>query len=218
MKRSTRVSIAVTAAAVIALIAAVPQFAGDKPAAAPSPAPPAPAGNPACGGAAAEPVSTAAAPAAAAKGAAQPAAAAYDRMKALVGDWIDVDGMYGMKDQVAVTYRLTGNGTTVVETSFIGTPHEMITMYSRDGDDLVLTHYCAAGNQPRMRARTFDGATIEFAYDGGTNLDPAKDMHMHSARLEFVSADEIRGAWTGWEGGKQAGDHQVMFHLKRKTA
>jgi hypothetical protein len=212
MSRSTCVSIVLILAVVAVAATAAPANA------------PAPAGKPAGDGAAAPasaaaPAATAApASAAAPRGPAQPASAAYDRMKALVGEWIDVEGHFGMKDQVAVTYRLTGNGTTVVETMFRGTPHEMITMYSKDGDDLVLTHYCSSGNQPRMRARTFDGRAIDFAYDGGTNLDPAKDMHMHSARFEFVSADEIRGSWSGWEGGRQAADHQVVFHLKRKTA
>jgi len=201
MNRSRRDWFASSMTVVVAATAAL--FAGDSPAA-PAPAPavaPAPAAAPV-----------------APKGAAMPGAVAYDRIKSLVGEWIDVDGFFGMKDQVAVSYRLTGGGTTVVETIFIGAPHEMITMYSKDGADLVLTHYCASGNQPRMRATAFDGEVIEFAFDGGTNLDPTKDTHMHSARMEFVSPDEIRGTWSGWEGGKPAADHQVKYHLKRKTS
>ena len=154
---------------------------------------------------------------AAAAPAALPAANAYDKFKGLVGDWIDVDGAYGVQGQVAASYRLTGSGTTVVETVFYGQPHEMMTMYSKDGGDLVLTHYCAGGNQPRMRAKTVEGDVVRFAFDGGTNLDPARDSHMHSAWIEFVSADEIRGEWVGWSDGKPS-DHRVKFHLKRKTA
>jgi len=192
MALSTAVATAVGLAAATAALVAGDGTARPAPAAAPAPATP--------------------------QGAAKPAAAAYDRMKSLAGEWIDVDGFFGMKGQVAVSYRLTGSGTTVVETIFLGSPHEMITMYSRDGGDLVLTHYCAAGNQPRMRARTFDGEVLEFAFDGGTNLDPAKDTHMHSARMEFVSPDEIRGEWVGWEGGQPAADHQVKYHLKRRSS
>ena len=29
---------------------------------------------------------------------------------------------------------------------------DMISMFNLDGDRVVLTHYCAAGNQPRMVA------------------------------------------------------------------
>lgn len=149
--------------------------------------------------------------------AAKPAADAYDLFKSLVGDWIDVDGTFGVQGKVAASYRLTGAGTTVVETLMPGTPHEMMTMYSRDGGDLVLTHYCAGGNQPHMRAKNRDGDIVRFAFDGGTNLDPAKDSHMHSAWYEFVSADEIRGEWQGWDAGKPS-EHSVRFHLKRRTA
>jgi hypothetical protein len=150
-------------------------------------------------------------------GAPTPAAAAFDRLAALAGDWVDMDGSYGGKDQVIVTYRLTGYGTALVETLFPGQPHEMVTVYHKDGNDLVLTHYCAEGNQPHMRAKTFAGNALAFDFDGGTNLDPAKDSHMHSCRMEFVSADEIRGEWVGWDKGKPA-EPLVKFHMKRKAA
>src|SRR5262245_44833622 len=167
-------------------------------------------------GAAAPSAPSAAAPAAV-TAAGLPAASAFERMKGLVGEWIDVDGTFGLKDQVAVSYRLTGSGTTLVETMFVGSPHEMMTMYSRDGGDLVLTHHCSGGNQPRMRARTITGDRLRFEFDGGSNLDPAKDAHMHSAWLEFVSTDEIRGQWSGWAGGKPS-DHTVTVHLRRNPA
>lgn len=145
----------------------------------------------------------------------QPAASAFDRLKALAGEWIDTDGAFGMKGQVAVTYRVTGAGSAVVETLFAGTPHEMVTVYHRDGNDLVLTHYCAAGNQPRMRAKTADGNRLVFQFDGGTNLDPAKDGHMHDGWIEFVGADEVRAQWNGWTKGKPS-EHSPRFQLARR--
>lgn len=148
---------------------------------------------------------------------AQPAAAAFDKLKALAGDWIDLDGAFGMKDKVAVTYRVTGGGKTVIETLFAGQPHEMVTVYHQDGRDVALTHYCAAGNQPRMRATTTDGRTLAFDYDGGSNLDPAKDGHMHSGRIEFLGPDQVKAQWIGWEGGKPSG-HSPTFNLARKKA
>ena len=56
-------------------------------------------------------------------------------------------------DQVVSTYRVTAAGSAVMEVLFPGTDHEMVTVYHQDGDDLILTHYCAAGNQPRMKCR-----------------------------------------------------------------
>jgi len=71
--------------------------------------------------------------------------------QALAGDWIDVDGAVGMKGKVAVSYRVTGGGFSVIETLFAGLPHETTTVHHKDGRHVVLTHDCAAGNPPRMR-------------------------------------------------------------------
>ena len=143
--------------------------------------------------------------------------AAFDQLKKLAGDWIDLAGEVGPKGAVLATYRLTGGGTAVVETLFPGSPHEMTTVYHRDGQDIALTHYCSGGTQPRMRATAPSGKVLTFAFDGGTNFNPATDSHMHNARIEFVSADEIRAEWQGWEKGKPEGAHLAKMHLARKT-
>ena len=41
----------------------------------------------------------------------------------------------------------------------------MLTLYHRDGNRLVLTHYCMAGNQPRMQAKPFDAGANELAFE-----------------------------------------------------
>jgi hypothetical protein len=112
-------------------------------------------------------------------------------------------------------YAVTANGSAVVETIFPGSPHEMVTVYHADGPDLVLTHYCMEGNQPRMRARAPKGSRLEFAYDGGTNIDPARDRHMHSASFEFLGKDEIRSQWTELAEGKPV--FVATSHLLRKA-
>lgn len=145
-----------------------------------------------------------------------PKATPLDRFKSLSGDWVDADGALGMKGKVAASYRVTGAGSAVVERLFVDMPHEMTTVYHLDGADLVLTHYCAAGNQPRMRARKTDGTLVFFEFDGGTNFDPARDMHMHEAKIEFVGPDEIRQSWQSWKDGKPAG-HAPGFRLLRKA-
>lgn len=135
---------------------------------------------------------------------------AFDRLKAMEGTW---KGM-ASGAEAEVTYRLTGAGSAVVETLFPGTPHEMVTVYHRDGDDVVLTHYCAGQNQPRMRAKKpGEAAVVSFDYDGGTNIDVAKTNHMHAAKFEWKGADEARVEWTPWSEGK-AGP-PVVFEIKR---
>jgi hypothetical protein len=151
--------------------------------------------------------------AAAAKSATLPA---LDRFKALVGEWVAAeDGEMSKKGDLVARYAVTAAGSAVVETLFPGSPHEMVTVYHADGSDLVLTHYCMEGNQPRMRARNARGSRFEFAFDGGTNIDPKRDRHMNSASLELVGADEIRSVWTEIEAGKPV--FVAKSHLVRKT-
>ena len=144
----------------------------------------------------------------------QPAAAAFERLKAMEGEWIDVSGAFGAKGSVVATYKVTGAGHTVIETFPINTPQEMTTVYHRDGSQMVLTHYCSGGTQSRMRARELTGEVLNFEFDGGTNMDPAKTSHMHSVRWEFVSKDEIKADWQNWSNGKP--DHVGAMHLRRK--
>ena len=79
----------------------------------------------------------------------------FDRLKSLEGTWTGRSGWDEGADkgagEVTVIYKVTAAGSAVQETLFPGTPHEMVTMYHMDGADLMLTHYCAAGNQPRMK-------------------------------------------------------------------
>jgi hypothetical protein len=143
-----------------------------------------------------------------------PAAQGFDRLKALEGDWIDADGIFGEKGRVAVTYRVSGAGHTVVETFPVGTLNEMVTVYHLDGNEIVLTHYCTSNTQPRMKSKGLQGNVLTFDFAGGSNIDPAITSHMHAAKFEFVSADEIKGTWENWNKGKS--DHAATFRIIRK--
>ncbi|HYE88283.1 MAG TPA: hypothetical protein VEA16_18095 [Vicinamibacterales bacterium] len=131
------------------------------------------------------------------------------------GEWIDLNGAFGTKGAVVATYKVTGGGNTLIETFPVGTPHEMTTVYHRDGSAMVLTHYCSGGTQPRMRAKSVDGDRLSFEYDGGTNIDVAKTSHMHNMHWEFVSKDEVKAAWHNWSNG-QADGHVGAMHIARK--
>ena len=145
--------------------------------------------------AAAEPPGTGSQPAA--------AASAFERLKNLAGEWVAAeDGEMFKKGDVVSRYAVTAAGSAVVETVFPGSPHEMVTVYHADGPDLVLTHYCMEGNQPRMRAKNPKASRLDFAFDGGTGIDPKKDRHMNSAAIEFVGPDELATVWTEIEAGK----------------
>jgi hypothetical protein len=128
---------------------------------------------------------------------------AFELFRALAGDWVAAeDGEMFKKGDVVARYAVTAAGSAVVETVFPGSPHEMVTVYHADGSDLVLTHYCMEGNQPRMRAKNAKGPRLDFAFDGGIGIDPKKDRHMNSASVEFVGRDELQTVWTEIEAGK----------------
>jgi hypothetical protein len=141
---------------------------------------------------------------------------AFERLKKLVGDWRVANPKNDTeKSTVVLNYRLTAAGTVLIETDFPGTKMEMVTMYFRDGDKLLLTHYCGCGNQPHMRARAGSNADeIIFDFDGGTNLDPHKGFHMHDAVLRFTDDNHLHTAWQGYLNGKPAEKHS--FDLVRK--
>lgn len=141
-----------------------------------------------------------------------------DRMKSLEGDWEPVKPDDHFKaGQSVLQYRLIGGGSAVVETIMPGSPMEMLSVYHRDGDQLVMTHYCCVGNQPKMKARQGkDQNEIVFEFVGGTNVDPAKDAHIHGGTLRFLGPDHIQSEWEFYVKGKLSEKH--AFELVRKKA
>lgn len=147
-----------------------------------------------------------------------PTNAGFEKLKTLVGTWVLADENGQPTDQVASVIRLTAGGSAVHETLFPGEPQEMISIYTADGSDVVMTHYCVLGNQPQMRAqaKSLEGDQLHFEFVGGTNLDPTKDMHMHSAVLTFVDENQIEVNGIGWEDGKPAKEMCCGMKFVRK--
>jgi hypothetical protein len=145
------------------------------------------------------------------------ARAQFERIKGLAGEWSGAFGEGAEAGTGETRFRVTAGGSTVEETLFPGTPHEMITMYHLDGGQLVLTHYCAAQNQPRMVARSGaadrDAKTIRFDFAGLGNGDPTRDGHMHEAEIT-IDGNSLKTAWTFYQDGKPA--EVARFDLKRK--
>jgi hypothetical protein len=160
---------------------------------------------------------------AAAGGAEITAENAFATLKGMAGTWQgtpegvgeEAEAEAAAAGEVTHEIRVSAAGTVVMETMAPGTEHEMINMYHLDGADLVLTHYCAGGNQPTMRLdRVASSAErLVFDFSGGTNLDPAADPHIHAAEITLPADGELVSAWTSWSGGEPAGG--MTFHLTR---
>lgn len=137
-----------------------------------------------------------------------------DRVKSLEGEWEMVDDQ-GQR-RVASVFKVGSGGSAVREVMFPGSDHEMTNVYHMDGPTLVLTHYCAVGNQPRMRAVAGSPNRIEFRFDSVTNWAGGGQTYMGQMTLEFVDADHIVERWYHIRDG-QAGD-PTEFVLTRKRS
>ena len=124
-------------------------------------------------------------------------AAMLGEISRLIGDWEMADET-GTKHHTA-TFALTSAGSAVREIMFPGQDHEMTNLYHMDGDQLVITHYCAAGNQPRMVAsrpqETAEGIVFHFEFDSVSNLRESHEHFMGDMTLTIFDADGIRQDW-----------------------
>ncbi|MCE9610398.1 MAG: hypothetical protein K8R23_09415 [Chthoniobacter sp.] len=146
--------------------------------------------------------------------AAQPSvtpSAAFEAIKKLEGDWRGPAMMKGMPPAHSV-FRVTAAGSAVQEIIFPGTKMEMLSVYHMDKGNLLMTHYCALGNQPHMKFNAAKSTPTEFVFDfaGGTNLNPRHDRHMHSVHLiqeaqpkSKRGAQKIQFSGASWDGGKE---------------
>lgn len=136
---------------------------------------------------------------------------AFDQLKKLVGTWEGTD----KEHPAQVTYRLSSGDSVLVESMEMGNHSEMLTVYHPDGEDLVLTHYCMLGNQPRMKAdKSSTPGTLRFVFDGGGNMKP-DDKHMHSLTLTFIDANHLKQEWTLYDAGKEQMVHTINLARKK---
>jgi hypothetical protein len=133
-------------------------------------------------------------------------AEAFASLKKLQGDWRGPAMMKGMPPSHSV-FRVTAGGSAVEERIFPGTKMEMLSVYHLDKGNLVMTHYCALGNQPRLKlnARKSTAQELVFDFAGGTNLNPRRDAHMHDLRITLPAGKSGKLQTTGssWEAGKE---------------
>jgi hypothetical protein len=132
----------------------------------------------------------------------------FAELKSLAGTWqgefTTVPKMPQMGDdaRAQITLRIASRGNSLIhEMKEPGTPDDPtrydhpVTMFYLDNDQLFLTHYCDAGNRPRMVARTSpDGKTIEFDF-----LDVTGDLthgHMQHAVFTIIDANHHIEEWT----------------------
>jgi hypothetical protein len=135
----------------------------------------------------------------------------FDQLKSLSGSW---EGKTADGKSVQVSFRDTAGGSALMSEIHGHGPENMISMFHLDGPDrLLLTHYCGAGNQPRMIASASpDGKTLTFSFLDATNLASPEAGHMQRVVFTIVDADHHNELWTFADHGKEM---KEFFDLKR---
>lgn len=124
----------------------------------------------------------------------------FEKLKSLAGSW---QGTNFEGKPVTAVYEVVSNGSAVMERLQNEGEPDMVTMYHLDGDNLMMTHYCSAMNQPRMRAESSDDASrVKFVMFDITNLASKDAGHMEGMLMNFKDADHIVHQWTFVDKGK----------------
>ncbi|MGA7907129.1 MAG: hypothetical protein WCA16_06945 [Candidatus Sulfotelmatobacter sp.] len=134
----------------------------------------------------------------------------FNQLKSLAGTW---EGKTAEGNAVQVSFRETAGGSALM--SEIMGREDMITMFHLDGPNrLLMTHYCGAGNQPRMQASPSpDGKTITFDFVDATNLASPDAGHMSRLVVAMLDANHHTEEWTFTDHGKGM---KQFFDLQRK--
>ena len=150
----------------------------------------------------------------------------FTQLKTLAGAWEGPattdppQPEWGNGTTLQVSLRVTSRGNALVhEMHETGKPDDParsdhpLTMLYLDSDRLYLTHYCDAGNRPRMVARTSpDGKTVEFDFidlSGGNQYG-----HMYHAVFTIIDANHHIEEWTYM----MPGDKPVRARMDLKRA
>jgi hypothetical protein len=148
---------------------------------------------------------------------------AFALIKSLSGRWQGsiVDPRTQRPVTMEASFHVTSRGNAVVHEMMgagaVDDPskndHPVTTMYI-DGANLLLTHYCDAGNRPRMAARVSpDGKQVDFDF-----LDvsgPTTHGHMQHVRFTFVDSTHHAEEWTwGLPNGKTMGAEMQLHRVE----
>jgi len=144
---------------------------------------------------------------------------AFDLIKMLAGDWTGTfqwTGGRSAKGKMDARYYLTGNGSAVIEDLLMEGKPMMTSVYHLDGSSLRMTHYCAAGNQPRLKANSIDEGkkAIHFEFVDATNLLSSSDPHVFGLELQFRDDDHISLIFAFRKADVESYEHVELFRTK----
>ena len=133
--------------------------------------------------------------------------AAFARLSALMGVWRRADRP---ESPLRVRFYLTAGGTVLVEEwTANGAPHSL-TLYHRDGANLLATHYCPQGNQPRLALISQStGPTLAFTFRDATDLESGESVQ-HSLAFDLSDPARLVRSETYRRGEGEEADRMVL--------
>lgn len=138
----------------------------------------------------------------------------YKQMRSLAGSWAGTDQTGAPCNS---TFTVSSAGSVIRELMFPGAPHEMTNMIHLDDDALVLTHYCAGGNQPRLKANPGSNPNqIVFELDRVSNLGRVPGHYMGALTITFSDPNSFAAEWTAFEKGEAPS--RATFTMSRQVA
>jgi hypothetical protein len=131
----------------------------------------------------------------------------FEVFKSLQGEWSINAGDKTLPFHM--TYALASNGSIVTEQF----GKELSVFYS-DEDDLLMTHFCNRGNQPRLRLKA-GGAVgrYEFVMFDITNLKDPSDDHVRAIIYEIPDPQHIHLEIIWKKGNGEESEKYVLTKL-----
>lgn len=136
---------------------------------------------------------------------------AFQQLATLVGEWKGEKG----GTEIKLMYTLTADGSALMEEFRPDKGPVMITMFTVDGDHLLATHYCSAGNQPNMSTESItDPQTkrIAFSLVRVTGLKTSDDWHNTGLTVILEDKNHLTQEWTYLYKGETG---KTVFHFTR---
>jgi hypothetical protein len=124
----------------------------------------------------------------------------FARLKSLVGDW---EARTAKGAVIHASYRLVSNDSVLVQTFATASGKETLTIFHADGARLLATHYCAQGNQPRLKLDAAStNARFVFTFIDATNLPSPAAAHLTRLELHLDGPAQYTEIETYEEAGK----------------
>lgn len=136
--------------------------------------------------------------------------AAFDTLKGLQGKWAIQSE--GKTLAISMSYEVGSKGSIVTEQF-----GKELSVFYRDGQGLVMIHFCNAGNQPRLRLReNGPSGVLEFETFEITNLKAPDTSHVQRVIYRLIDPNTVDLEIVWQQGKSQSSEKYHLFRNKER--